>query len=394
MKATWQTKKLGEVCEISAGNSAPQKKELFINGQHHFIRTSDVGKIRFGYISIAQDRLNNVGIKKLRLFKKGTLLFPKSGASTFLNHRVMMNANGFVSSHLATIKARNNILLDKYFLYYSLMIDARDLMQDQNYPSLRLSDISNISIPLPPLSVQRRIVAKLDKAFAAVAKAKENDEKNLANSKELFESYLNGVFTKPGKGWEEKKLGEVCELKSGTTISKSLEKTNGEVLYVKVGDMNMSGNEEYINSSSRFVGLKDIKINQIIPEGSVIFPKRGGAIFTNKRRKIVKLTIVDLNTMALVPSKNIYPAFLYHWFMRIDLRDLNNGSSIPQINNYSFDNVFIRYPKSLYEQKSIVAKLVSISAQTKKLEAIYTQKLADLEELKKSVLHKAFAGEL
>ena len=98
--------------------------------------------------------------------------------------------------------------------------------------------------------------------------------------------------------------------------------------------------------------------------------------------------------MALVPSELINPDLLYYWFLRIDLKDLNNGSSIPQINNYSFDNTYITYPKSLVEQKSIVSKLDALTGETKKLEAIYQKKLADLDELKKSVLKKAFEGEL
>lgn len=78
----------------------------------------------------------------------------------------------------------------------------------------------------------------------------------------------------------------------------------------------------------------------------------------------------------------------------IDLNDISNGTSIPQINNYSFDEVYIPYPGSLTEQRAIVAKLDALSAETKKLEAIYRQKLADLEELKKVGLNKAFNGEL
>lgn len=205
---------------------------------------------------------------------------------------------------------------------------------------------------------------------------------------------MQSVFANTGEGWEEKRLGEVCDLKSGTTIPKKFEEISGPILYVKVGDMNLPDNEICINTSSRFVDIENVKQNQIIPKGSVIFPKRGGAIFTNKRRKITKLTIVDLNTMALVPSKLINSDLLYYWFLRIDLTDLNNGSSIPQINNYSFDNIYISYPKSLPEQRSIVSKLDALSAETKKLEALYRQKLADLEELKKSVLQKAFEGEL
>ena len=98
--------------------------------------------------------------------------------------------------------------------------------------------------------------------------------------------------------------------------------------------------------------------------------------------------------MALIPNKYINPDLLYYWFLRINLRDLNNGSSIPQINNYSFDDTFINYPNSIQEQKEIVKKLDQLSVQTKKLEENYKQKLLLLDELKKSVLQKALSGNL
>jgi type I restriction enzyme, S subunit len=234
----------------------------------------------------------------------------------------------------------------------------------------------------------------LDEAFSAISTAKENAEKNLKNSKELFESYLNNIFESKGKDWEEKKLGEVCDLKSGTTISPLLERDKGDILYTKIADMNLLDNEIEITTSSRFVNIHDIKENQIIPEGSVIFPKRGGAIATNKKRKIVKPTIVDLNTMAITPSNKINFDYFYYWFQLIDLNEISTGTSIPQINNYSFDDIKIPFPKSLQEQQRIVAKLDALSEQTKKLEAVYGKKIVDLDELKKSILQKAFRGEL
>src|SRR3989344_8492575 len=124
MKTKWETKTLGEVCEIGAGNSAPQKKEMFEEGEYPFFRTSDVGKIHLGIIYDSVDMLNQKGIEKLKLFPQGTLLFPKSGASTFLNHRVLMGVNGYVSSHLATIKANISLLDDKFLFYFSWSIDS------------------------------------------------------------------------------------------------------------------------------------------------------------------------------------------------------------------------------------------------------------------------------
>lgn len=148
MKQGWEIKKLGEVANVGAGNSAPQKKELFQDGVYPFFRTSDVGRIRKGGIQSSVDYLNAEGIKGIKLSKKGTILFPKSGASTFLNHLVIIEVDGYVSSHLATIKAKANIADDKFILYHLITVDAKNLMQDITYPSLKTSEIE--VPPTPP----------------------------------------------------------------------------------------------------------------------------------------------------------------------------------------------------------------------------------------------------
>lgn len=192
------------------------------------------------------------------------------------------------------------------------------------------------------------------------------------------------------QGWEEKMLAEVSEFKSGTTISPSLERTEGDVLYVKVGDMNLPDNEIEINTSSRFVNRVEIKYNQIIKHGSVIFPKRGGAIATNKKRKVIKPTIVDLNTMAITPSERLNAEYFYYWFQTIDLIQISNGTTIPQINNYSFENVFIKYPKSLSEQQRIVSILDECFAAIAKAKANAEQNLKNAKELFESYLQGVF----
>ncbi len=192
------------------------------------------------------------------------------------------------------------------------------------------------------------------------------------------------------EGWDRKKLSAICEFKSGTTIDKKIEKNEGEVIYAKVGDMNLTGNEEFITLSSRYVDLESINKNQIIPVGSIIFPKRGGAIATNKKRRIIAPTIVDLNTMALVPSKIIDKDYLFFWFQQIDLADLSNGTSIPQINNYSFDDVFISYPRSIPEQQRIVSILDEAFTAIATAKANAEQNLKNAKELFESYLQGVF----
>ena len=194
------------------------------------------------------------------------------------------------------------------------------------------------------------------------------------------------------KDWEVKSLGDVCFFKSGNTIDPSLERIEGDVIYTKVGDMNIQGNEEFITTSSRYVNLKDIKENQLIPKGSIIFPKRGGAIATNKKRRITSLTIVDLNTMALVPGKEIDEDYLFFWFKQINLADLSNGTSIPQINNYSFDNVLISFPKDILEQKRIVKILDKKFELIDKLKSVTKQQLDSAKELFESRSEELLIG--
>lgn len=233
----------------------------------------------------------------------------------------------------------------------------------------------------------------LDEAFKNIEKAKRNTLQNLKNAKELFDNYINQIFATKD-GWIEKNLDDICIYKSGTTISKDLEKEFGDLLYIKVGDMNLQGNEECITTSTRYADSNDININQIINAGAVIFPKRGGAIATNKKRKIIKPTIIDLNTMAIITNNEILNDYFYYWFKQINLADISNGTTVPQINNYSFKDLKIAYPLDLSVQQKIVQQLDKLQEETKKLEQIYEQKLKDLDELKHSILQKAFNGEL
>ncbi|MBI5219567.1 MAG: restriction endonuclease subunit S [Bacteroidia bacterium] len=269
-------------------------------------------------------------------------------------------------------------------------------------PGINRNDVYSISVPIPPLPEQQRIVSILNEIFTDIDQAKTNLQQNLNNAKELFQSELNNIFSNPalskaegkGDGWVEKKLVEVCTLKSGTTISEKLEKESGDTAYLKVADMNFEGNEDRVSTSSRFVNKNEINEKNIFPIGTIIFPKRGGAIATNKKRITDIPICADLNIMGAIALPNMYSEFLFFYFKKFNLIDIANGTTIPQINNYSFEPLIISFPKSLEEQKKIVHQLDTLQTETKKLEEKYQQKLTALEELKQSILQKTFNGEL
>jgi len=397
MKEGWDVKELGEVTIVGAGNSAPQKKELFVNGKFPFIRTSDVGKIRKGSINSSVDYLNTEGVKKLKLFKKGTILFPKSGASTFLNHRVIMDIDGYVSSHLATIKSKE-ILEDRFVWYYLRLIDAKDLMQDIAYPSLKLSDIKQIQIPLPPLQEQQHIVAILDKTFEAIEKAKANAEQNLKNSKELFENATQLLFD--DEKWEYKKLGEIASFKNGMNFTKSSKGQSVEI----VGVRNFK-NKFWVPFEELDKVVLDGEMNDTyqLKEGDIITVRSNGNPKLIGRTLLAdkvngKVSHSGFTIRIRLNPNTILPIFLCNYLKtnrtRKELVDSGNGVGIKSLNQGSLSSLKVPYPKSIKEQNLIVDQIEKLSIEVNKLDAVYQQKIVDLEELKKSILNKAFKGEL
>jgi len=189
----WNFAELREVCEIGTGNSAPQDPKLFVNGKYPFFRTSDVGAVHHSDdLKQVNDWLNEEGIKSLKLYSKGTILFPKSGVSTFLNHRVIMGFDGYVSSHLATIYPRRGKALSKFVYYFLLNVDAKQLTADQAYPSLKIGEIAKIKIPLPPFEIQEKIVARI-----------ESEQKAINANKELIRIFENNIKEKIAEVWGE-----------------------------------------------------------------------------------------------------------------------------------------------------------------------------------------------
>lgn len=143
--------------------------------------------------------------------------------------------------------------------------------------------------------------------------------------------------------YEVATIGEMCKLKSGTTFPADQELEAGDYLYAKVSDMNLPGNEVYMRFSKAHVSASTAGSTPI-PAGAVIFPKRGGAIGTNKKRILEKDTCVDLNTMGVIPGERLLTEYLYQFFINTDLMSLADGSTIPQLNNRQIAPVRIIVP--------------------------------------------------
>ena len=172
----WVWRRIEEIADISAGTSAPQGEQYFSDGKYPFVRTQDVGKLgRTTCLKNTSDKVNDKAVseKRLRKAKKGSIVLPKSGASILTNSRAILGVDAYIVSHLAILEP-NESLLDSFFFYYWLCtIDMASFSQsDSGYPSLRLSDIAKIKIPVPPLSEQRRIVKRIEELTRRVEEAR------------------------------------------------------------------------------------------------------------------------------------------------------------------------------------------------------------------------------
>ena len=398
MKKGWQTKHLGDVAAVGAGNSAPQDEALFEDGTIPFFRTADAGRVRFGDIAESTDYLNDKGVKGLRRFAAGTILFPKSGASTFLNHRVILGVEGCVSSHLATIVADEKQAHPRFLLYFLSTIEAQDLVQDHAYPSLNLPTIAGIEVHLPPLAEQQRIVGLLDEAFEGLATAKANAEKNLENARALFESHLQSVFGQRSKGWVEKKLSALYNIGSSKRVLKSEWKTEGVPFYrgrevTRLAADGFVDNELFISEDH----FADLSKEYGVPEaGDIVITAIGTIGNAHVVRSTDRFYFKDASVLWMKRTTDVSSEFIRFWLkssLFFDQLDRGNGATVDTLTIQKLQSVGLRLPQ-LEEQKKIVTELDGLTEETQRLARHYERKHAALDSLKKSLLHQAFTGAL
>nr|WMC98911.1 restriction endonuclease subunit S [Aminobacter aminovorans] len=405
MKAGWEVRPLRDVADVGAGNPAPQDKKLFEGGRYPFFRTSDVGQIRFGQISASVDLLNDGGVAGLRPVPAGTVLVPKSGASTFLNHRVITGVDGYVSSHLATVTARRRIVEPRFLLYALHRVRAQDILPENSYPSLNLAQVGEIPIPVPPLDEQQRIIAILDEAFEGLDRARANAEANLHSASELFGNYAATVFeglppSSETVRVENLTLPEKGAIRTGPFGSQLLHSEFVDDGIAVLGIDNAVSNV-FRWGKNRFISpekYSELRRYTVKP-GDVIITIMG----TCGRCAVIPDDIpTAINTKHLccisLDQGRCLPEYLHRYFLfspkaRAYLLAQASGSVMDGLNMGIIKEMPVELP-SLATQHDIVESFSAIERATELLDASTKLKIRDIADLRQSLLQKAFAGEL
>lgn len=402
MKEGWEIKKLEEVCEFINGlwtGKKPPFQTVGVIRNTNFTKDFVLDDTSIVYLEVEQSQF------KKRKLQFGDIILEKSGGGPKqpVGRVIIFNkteGDFSFSNFTSVIRIKNNNELDFNFLHKLLVHEyisgATEKMQSHStgIRNLKFDEYKGIEIPLPPLPEQKRIVAILDKAFTAIARAKANAEQNLKNAKELFEVVLDSILY--NKKLKIEQLGNICEKVEYGTSLKS--KSEGKLPVLRMGNIK---NGSFVWDNLVYSDNEEDNKKYLLKHNDVLFNR------TNSPELVGKTAIYKSEQPAIFPGylirihrkENLLdPDYLNYYLNSRMAFDYGKTVVISSVNQANINGTKLKtYPiplPSLKEQQTIVRQLDDLRTETKKLEAVYQKKIGDLEELKKSILQKAFSGGL
>lgn len=401
MSLIWQTKELGDLFRVGSSKrvlKSQWKKEgvPFYRGRE-ITSLANSGRVD-NELFISEELYSNYA-KKYGVPNTGDIVITAIG--TIGNSYVVKKEDKFYFKDASVLWLNKIVDIDTDFvnLWFKSPSFKEQLGKGNGatVDTLTIQKLESLKVPMPSLAEQKQIVKLLNEVFEKVTKAKKAAEKNFQNSRELFETYVQGIFSNPGKDWEERRLSELLEIERGGSprpIKKFLTNDPDGINWIKIGDTKDS--DKYITATAQKIKPEGLKKSRLVHPGDFLLSNS----MSFGRPYILKITGAIHDGWLVLREKDpnlIDKDYLYnilgsaYVFSQFD--KLAAGSTVRNLNINLVSGVRIPVPK-ISEQKAIVKKLDAMYAQTKRLGEIYEQKLADLEELKKSTLKRAFSGDL
>ena len=395
----WKTVKLRDVAEISSGGSAPQGDNYF-NGKNPFIRVQHID--REGDRVIKWDLITNDAVKKykLKIYPKGAIVFPKSGASIYLEKRAMLPIDAYIVSHLCAVIS-NDKNVNQKFLFYELRSIELSKDKADGYPTLNLSEVKNVKVIIPSLSEQQKIAFVLSKIQQTI----EQQHKIIETTRELKKSLMNKLFTEGLHGEEQKETEIGLMPKSwrvGTVINiveKTKQKNPSQTpeLTFKYIDVSGISNEFYKIIEYRTYNGSNA------PSRARKLVQTDDVLFATIRPTLRRMAYIDekyngeicSTAFCVLRSKKsiISSLYLYYCVQRDkfieELAKLQRGASYPAITDNDVKRQQIPLP-SFREQNEITDILSSIDKKISQAES----KKQTLQALFKTMLNQLMTGKI
>jgi type I restriction enzyme S subunit len=392
MRKGWQTKRIGDVCEVIAGQS-PEGK--FYNSEGKGLPFYQ-GKKGFGEKFIEAPTTWTTQTTKIAL--EGDILMSVRapvGPVNFATDEICIGRG------LAAIRSGRE--LNRDFLFYQLLRLQPEIAGKEGavFASINKCEIEALPLAFAPLVEQQRIVGLLDEAFARLATAQANAEKNHQHARALFESHLQSVFTQRGKGWKATTLGAEIDLLAGFAFKSAQYTNDGDDIRLLRGD-------NIIQGCLRWDDVKGWPANDTgdyeryqLEDGDVVLAM--DRPWVKAGLKHATISADDLPCLLVQRTARLRGgANLDNRFLKLligsaaftsHILGVQTGIGVPHISGQQIkDFEFARPP--LAEQKRIADNLESLREETQHLARLYERKLAALEALKKSLLHQAFTGHI
>ncbi len=396
----WEVKKLGDIAEIQIGKTPSRNNIDFFQGENIWLSIRD---LKSKFVSSSSEKISNEAISKtnMKVVPKGTLLM---SFKLTLGKTAFAECDLYTNEAIAAIFIKNKNI-NKYFLDYVLKFTDLEKYVDNAVKgkTLNKQKLKQIQIPLPPLKEQERIVGILDESFAKIDESIKILEQDLLNLDELMQSALQKAFNplkdntkenyKLPQGWEWKSLGEIGEIITGTTPSKNNPNFYGnEYPLFKPSDLNGDMIIKYASDNLSKLGFDNARN---LPKDTILVVCIGASIGKVGLSGVNGSCNQQIN--AIIPnsaftSKYLFFVCLSNYFQTI-LKKNASQTTLPIINKTEFSKLQIPLPP-LKEQEQIASHLDELSSHVKNLKQNYQAQIKDLQELKKSLLDKAFKGNL
>jgi len=392
MKEGWEKILLGSVFSTVTGGTPSKSNENFYG---HYIPFVKPPELRDSALSSAEDYLSKSGAAVARIAPPNSILVSCIGNLGKIGLNTVPVA---FNQQINAILPNEDKALPSFVFYQTLAKSFKDQLESlasgTTVSIVNKSKFNAIEIILPSLPEQQRIVALLDEAFEAIATAKTHAEQNLKNARAVFESHLDMVFRQRGEGWVETTLESIGTTQTGSTPKRSDQLSYGDFMpFVKPGDFKIDGTLNYESDGLSQTGAA---LARKVQAGSVLMICIGATI--GKSGFCERNIATNQQINAFTPYKNIFYKFIYYQMLtQIFQRQVIHASgqaTLPIINKSKWSALTILVPPTFDEQLKVVDALDRLREESQHLESIYRRKIAALDELKASLLHKAFAGEL
>lgn len=403
----WVWVRLESVASWGSGGTPSRKHEEYYNGDILWIKT---GELNNGWIYDTEEKITDEGLKKssAKLFPPYSVLIAMYGATI---GKVAILGVPATTNQACACAVCNQSLLYMYLFYYC--ISQKNVFIEKGkggaQPNISQIILKQHPIPLPPLSEQQRIVERIEELFAKLDEAKERLQE-VADSfavrkAAILHNAFTGELTKQWRrengvsdeSWEEKKLGEVGFWLGGGTPSTSREEywENGNILWITSKDMKSAVIEDTLMKVNE-IGVKNSSANYIEKPALLVVMRSGILRRTFPVAMVKKPFTVNQDLKAIIPDKDDLE-FLYWMLLSNEQRILDtcmkNGTTVESINSNALKDLTFKCP-TLPEQHEIVRLIDDLLARESAAQQAAEQALASIDLMKKSILARAFRGEL